>query len=314
MHGVYNFLKPPGLTSHDVVSYARRVLGTKRIGHTGTLDPAASGVLPLCVGHATRLVEYLQSERKTYIAEIGFGSETDTLDALGQTIAHGDFSHLNEEKVRAILEQFTGKIAQIPPMYSALKRDGQSLHEIARAGGSVEIETRPVTIYDLQLTRFERAASTCSAWIRVECGSGTYIRSLIRDIGRALECPATMNFLVRTQSGRFSINDAILPQHLADAAPFSLHTTLQWCATREIVSTAAAQRLSHGQKATIEAGNLTTENQNERVLVRNEAMTIFALATPDEIGASAREGGRFRVEKLFFNEEANVEQTRGLLA
>ncbi len=148
MHCVYNFLKPPGLTSHDVVSYARRVLGTKRIGHTGTLDPAAAGVLPLCVGHATRLVEYLQSGRKTYIAEISFGSETDTLDALGEIIARGEWSHLNEELVRAILPQFVGDIAQVPPLYSALKRDGQTLHQIARAGGHVEIEARSVVIYD----------------------------------------------------------------------------------------------------------------------------------------------------------------------
>ena len=302
MHGVYNFLKPPGLTSHDVVSYARRVLGTRRIGHTGTLDPAAAGVLPLCVGHATRLVEYLQSSRKIYIAEMTFGTETDTLDALGEIVARGDNSGLNEEKIRALLPQFTGQISQIPPLYSALKRDGQSLHEIARAGGSVEIQARPVTIYDLQLTRFINTASTCSAWIRVECGSGTYIRSLIRDIGRALECPSTMNFLVRTQSGHFSINDAILPSDLPSAVGFSLHTALQWCATREAISTPAAQRLAHGQKTMIESGTIINPNQGERVLVRDENQTIFALAVPDENGATAQEGGRFRAEKVFFSD------------
>ena len=319
MHGVYNFLKPPGLTSHDVVSYARRVLGTKRIGHTGTLDPAAAGVLPLCVGHATRLVEYLQSERKTYSAEIAFGIETDTLDALGEIVARGDNSRVNAEKIRAVLPQFTGAISQIPPLYSALKRDGQSLHEIARAGGSVEIEARPVTIYDLQLRRFERAASTCastcSAWIRVECGSGTYIRSLIRDIGRVLGCAATMNFLVRTQSGIFSLNDAILPQDLPNAIGFSLYTALQWCAEREIISTPCAQRLAHGQKTMIEAGNIINPHQGERVLVCDENRTIFALAVPDENGATSREGGRFRAEKVFFSDKTeNSVRQDGLLA
>ena len=314
MHGVYNFLKPPGLTSHDVVSYARRVLGTKRIGHTGTLDPAAAGVLPLCVGHATRLVEYLQSERKTYRAEIIFGHETDTLDALGAIIARGDNSAANEDRIRAVLPQFTGQISQIPPLYSALKRDGQALHEIARAGGSVEIEARPVVIYNLQLTRFERTASTCSAWLRVECGSGTYIRSLIRDIGHTLNCPATMNFLVRTQSGRFAIDDAVLPHDLGTATPFSLRTALNWCASREIVATPCAQRLAHGQKTMLEAGAIVNAGQGERVLVSDAERTIFALAVPDEKGATAIAGGRFRAEKVFFNTHEDSPEPSGILA
>ncbi len=156
-------------------------------------------------------------------------------------------------------------------------------------------------------------ASTFRAWIRVECGAGTYIRSLIRDIGHALNCPATMSFLVRTHSGHFSIDDAVLPQNLGAATPFSLHTALQWCATREIVTDAGAQRLAHGQKAMIEAGAILNIQQGERVLIRDRNRTIFALAVPDEIGANAQEGGRFRAEKVFFSDSEASPEPSGLL-
>ena len=149
MHGVLNILKPPGPTSHDIVAQARRALKTKRVGHTGTLDPAACGVLPLCIGHATRLVEYLQAARKIYVAEATFGFETDTLDAVGQTIARSDASHIDEAALNMALHRFRGEIAQVPPMFSALKREGKSLYELARAGETVEIEARAATIFAL---------------------------------------------------------------------------------------------------------------------------------------------------------------------
>src|SRR4028119_1875675 len=125
MHGVLNLLKPPGMTSHDAVSFVRRVAGMKRVGHTGTLDPAAAGGLPIASGQATRLVEYLQAGRKTYIAELTFGYETDTLDAIGEVISEGDASHVDLESLRRVLDTFRGTISQTPPLYSAIKRDGK---------------------------------------------------------------------------------------------------------------------------------------------------------------------------------------------
>ena len=219
-HGVVNFLKPPGMTSHDAVSFVRRVANNKRVGHTGTLDPAAAGVLAICVGQATRLVEYLQAGRKTYLAEITFGTETDTHDAIGNVVSEGDASHVNLETLRRVLDQFRGRIQQTPPIFSAIKIDGQKLYDLARAGveeSEIEIAAREVEIHALVVTRFlssTRSDQKPRAMLRIECGSGTYIRSLVRDIGRALGCGATMTFLVRTQNGAFDIDEAWTPEQI----------------------------------------------------------------------------------------------------
>ena len=272
LHGVVNFLKPPGMTSHDAVSFVRRVAGTKRVGHTGTLDPAAAGVLPICIGQATRLVEYLQAGRKTYIAEITFGYETDTLDAIGETISEGDASHIELESLRRVLDAFRGTILQTPPLYSAIKKDGKKLYELARDGveeSEIEIAAREVEIHALFVTRFF-AANTLStrssdtqrddsqrnnyprAMLRIECGSGTYIRSLVRDIGRALGCGATMTFLVRTQNGAFDIADAYTPQDLEHdfaSALLPMKEVLRWCAFAIIEDDEAIEKLAKGQQA-----------------------------------------------------------------
>jgi tRNA pseudouridine55 synthase len=303
MHGVLNVLKPPGPTSHDIVSQARRALKTKRIGHTGTLDPAACGVLPICVGHATRLVEYLQATRKTYVAEASFGFETDTLDAMGTEVARSATARLYEAGVAGVLEQFRGEIAQVPPMFSALKRDGKSLHELARTGETVEIEARPATIFALELVGFEVRGGVPTATLRLECSPGTYVRSLVRDIGRALGTHATMTFLVRTQSGRFHIGDAVPPEDMKAEMLVPLAQALRWCAAREVESEALVQKLARGQKIVLDAGETQENGAGERVLVRGESGTA-ALALPDEAGASARGGGAYRAEKVFLSDGA----------
>ena len=299
-HGVLNVLKPPGMTSHDVVSVVRRARGTKRVGHTGTLDPAASGVLPICVGHATRLAEYLQSDTKIYRAEMSFGFETDTLDALGQIIERGDAAFLTETSLAQSLEKFRGAIEQTPPMYSALKRDGKKLYELARAGETIEIAARPVTISRLELLRFE-SGPTPRAWLDIECSSGTYIRSLVRDIGQSLGVPATMTFLVRTQSGRFSIENAVLIEDISIEQLIPFADCARWCVAREIVSDALTKRLSLGQKTLLppleNEGLLNDDRQ--LVLVRDRESTIFVLALPAVIEATAREGGLFAPDKVF---------------
>ena len=210
-HGVIPFLKPPGMTSHDAVAHVRRVLKVKRVGHTGTLDPAATGVLPICVGQATRLVEVLQSGTKRYLAEATFGYETDTLDAVGHIIRECGCSHINEAALERACAGFRGSTEQQPPMHSAIKLEGHRLYEVARAGGEVEIPKRPVHISELSITLFQ-GGTRPRAFLDIECSGGTYIRSLTRDIGRSLDCAATMTFLTRTRNGRFDLLNTITPQ------------------------------------------------------------------------------------------------------
>ena len=209
IHGILNIYKEPGYTSHDVVARLRGILKQKKIGHTGTLDPAAEGVLPVCLGSGTRLCDILTDKRKTYRAVLLLGTETDTQDTTG-TILHTcgpqRLAELGEEEVRRAAESFIGPYAQIPPMYSALKVNGKRLYELAREGKEIERRPRPVEIYRLTVDsiRLPRAELT------VECSKGTYIRTLCHDIGSRLGCGGCMEKLVRTQTGRFCLEDSLL--------------------------------------------------------------------------------------------------------
>lgn len=212
MNGIINVLKPPGMTSHDVVSFVRRVYGLKKVGHAGTLDPAAAGVLPVFIGCATRLIEYTTDTSKSYRAEITFGYETDTGDDTGTVTCTGSVTGLEEEKLSAALAQFRGSITQIPPAYSAIKKDGKKLYELARAGLAVQADPRQVMIEKLELVGLEAG----KAIIDVDCSKGTYIRTLCQDIGRAIECPATMSFLIRTRVGFFSLAQAVTLEEIEE--------------------------------------------------------------------------------------------------
>lgn len=209
MNGILNFLKPPGMTSHDAVAVVRRVLWTKKVGHTGTLDPQAAGVLPICVGQATRIVELLQEDRKTYRAELTLGVTTDTQDRWGTILSENPVSVSREELLDAF-DRFTGEIAQIPPMYSALKVDGQKLCDLARKGIDVEREARMRTIHAIRLIRFDGR----KAIFDVVCSKGTYVRTLCHDIGHHLGCGAMMSFLLRTATGAFTLTDSITLEEL----------------------------------------------------------------------------------------------------
>lgn len=301
MHGVLNLLKPPGMTSHDAVAFVRRVLKNKRVGHTGTLDPAAAGVLPICVGQATRLVEYLQAGTKEYIAEATFGYETDTLDAVGQTIREAPTAQINLEALRKALDGFRGEINQTPPLYSALKKDGQKLYEIARAGGELEIESRKVTISNLEVTRFFEGERP-RAMIHIQCSGGTYIRSLVRDIGKALGSAATMTFLVRTRSGEFSSEQALsCEEFAAEPTLVPFEESLRWCARHQVISNEGALTLFQGKliktpvlsDATQLSGSAHSQAPAKTILIHNEAKTLFALAIP------SRETGFYRADKVF---------------
>lgn len=199
--GVVVVDKPAGMTSHDVVDALRRLFRTKRIGHTGTLDPDATGVLVLCVGNATRLVEYLTAARKHYVTQIVLGVETDTQDASGLVLVERAADHLSEADVLALLPRFRGTIEQVPPMVSARHHEGKRLYELARAGVTVEREPRPVQIDELELTDFQPGPRP-QATLEVTCSTGTYIRTLAADIGEAAGTGGMMQTLQRTWVGQ----------------------------------------------------------------------------------------------------------------
>lgn len=204
MDGLINIYKEKGFTSHDVVAKMRGILHMKKIGHTGTLDPDAVGVLPVCIGKGTRLCSILENHDKTYEAVLLLGQETDTQDVSGKVLAQKQVS-VSEEQVLSAFSAFRGKIMQIPPMYSALKVNGKKLYEYAREGKVIERTPRPVEIYELTVKQIALPRVTFT----VSCSRGTYIRTLCHDIGQALGCGGCMESLIRTRVGNFMLKDAI---------------------------------------------------------------------------------------------------------
>ena len=216
INGLINVYKEPGYTSHDVVARLRGILKQKKIGHTGTLDPAAQGVLPVCLGTATKLCDMLTDRTKTYRAVLLLGRDTDTQDTTGETVFADEAGALalDEERVREAVMGFLGDYDQIPPMYSALKVKGQKLYELARAGKEVERAPRPVTIHALEVV--EQTGPNCYT-LRVRCSKGTYVRTLCHDIGAALGCGGCMSALRRTEAAGFSLAEAVPLEALLDA-------------------------------------------------------------------------------------------------
>lgn len=204
MTGIVIVDKPAGWTSQDVTARLRRVFGTRRIGHGGTLDPMATGVLPVFVGRATRGVEFFEHADKTYEAVLRLGTVTDTQDSTGAVLEKRPAA-VTEAEFRNILPKFTGKIAQVPPMYSAIKVDGKKLYELARAGKEIERKPREITVFSLDLLEFTGE----TAKIRVHCSKGTYIRTLCHDIGAALGCGGCMEALRRTAAGEYTLADSV---------------------------------------------------------------------------------------------------------
>lgn len=205
MFGFINVYKPEKMTSHDVVAKLRKITGIKQIGHTGTLDPFAQGVLPICIGKATRLIEYLNDD-KEYIAQIQFGKNTDTYDIEGKVTDEFDKKITIEELIN-ILKNFKGEIIQYPPIYSAIKVNGKKLYQYAREGKNIEIKPRKVFIKNINLLNFDQRKQT--AEIFISCTKGTYIRSIAYDIGKCLNCGAYLSKLTRTKAGDFSIENSI---------------------------------------------------------------------------------------------------------
>ena len=204
INGIVNIYKEKGYTSHDVVAVLRKVVGQKKIGHTGTLDPDATGVLPVCLGKATKLCDLLTDKNKTYEAVLLLGKTTDTQDITGEVLEEKSTEALTEEKVREAIEGFIGDYEQIPPMYSALKVNGKKLYELAREGKVIERKARPVKILDIQILEIDLP----KVRMEVSCSKGTYIRTLCHDIGEKLGCGGCMESLIRTRVSTFRIEDA----------------------------------------------------------------------------------------------------------
>lgn len=208
MNGILNVLKPPGMTSHDVVSYIRKVTGIKRIGHTGTLDPGAAGVLPICIGKSTKIVDFIMNDKKIYICELTLGNKTDTYDKYGNFInsSWNSIDDFDISTFEGILEDFKGEIMQRPPAYSAIKVNGRRAYDLARMGKSVELPERKVTIFDIKVIKY----SLPRILMEIKCSKGTYIRSICSDIGDRLGYGGYMSFLIRTATGKFNLNNSCI--------------------------------------------------------------------------------------------------------
>lgn len=256
--GVLVVDKPAGMTSHDVVARVRRALDMRRVGHTGTLDPAATGVLVCAVGRATRLVPVLQAGRKTYAATAVLGVVTDSQDADGEVVATTDASHLTEQGVCEVMNRFIGTIEQVPPMVSAVKVDGTRLHELAREGVEVEREARSVTVHDLVMEDWEPGEHPRVSFL-VTCSTGTYVRTLAHDIGVRLGVGGSLVSLRRVANGPFTIDRAMTldeVQRLGDADELRERLLSPAAATAHVprieVAEEVALRMSHGQRVALD--------------------------------------------------------------
>lgn len=213
MDGVIIINKPTGQTSHNLVGFTRRLFNIKKVGHTGTLDPDASGVLPICIGRGTKAADMLTASDKAYRAQFILGMTTDTLDASGEILTEQPVN-VSKEQIEEKIKEFIGEIYQIPPMFSAIKKDGKKLYELAREGITIEREKRKVTIFDIKICEIDM--ENYAITIEVSCSKGTYIRTLCEDIGMALGCGAYMNTLVRTKSAGFTLEESHTPEELLE--------------------------------------------------------------------------------------------------
>jgi tRNA pseudouridine55 synthase len=217
MNGIINVLKPAGMTSFDVVSFLRKTAGQKKIGHTGTLDPSAVGVLPVCLGNATKAIEFMIDKDKVYRAELVLGITTDTQDTSGKVLSTTK-PDVSDKQITDTIMGFVGQIEQLPPMYSAIKINGKKLYDLAREGIEVDRQARKITIFDIEVLRIWDDNITKKVLMNVHCSKGTYIRTLCNDIGNLLGCGGCMSFLVRTKAGNFDISSAYTVEQIAEMA------------------------------------------------------------------------------------------------
>lgn len=285
LFGFLNVYKPSGMTSHDVVAKLRRITKIKQIGHTGTLDPFATGVLPVCIGKATRLIEYLKDD-KEYLATVQFGKNTDTYDIDGNVTQIFN-RKISESELLEVLKSFQGEISQFPPIYSAIKVNGKKLYDYARTGQTVEIKPRKVTIFKIELVDFDENLQ--QAKIIVACSKGTYIRSIAYDIGQKLNCGGYLAALERTKAGNFLAACSVRLEDLADVETVKNHliNPLEVMDIPQIqLSEEDKLRVSHG---------MSIENKN-----LNHLLDIVFLVYSGRIYAIGKvEQNKILVKKLF---------------
>ena len=277
--GILNINKPRGMASFAVVSLVKRLTGVRRVGHAGTLDPIADGVLPICLGRATRVVEYLVDAPKTYHAVVRLGETTDTFDSEGAVVATADPSGVTQGDVERELSHFVGEIQQLPPMYSALKHEGQPLYRYARAGKTAPRELRTVTIYRLELRRFARPVVE----LELACGRGAYVRTLVHDLGEKLGCGAHVTELTRLQSGPFTLEEAVGLEEFRQAVEEGVWEELAFAPDRVLESWHAALL---GRQHSFEA-------RRGRLLVLAPVRQEFANLAPDTPCRAYSEDGEF---------------------
>jgi len=281
--GILNLDKPRGKTSFDVVALVRRLSGERRVGHAGTLDPDATGVLPICLGQGTRLIEFLAGATKIYRAEIELGIATDTYDATGKVTQRGDVSSLTKEQVETALSSFSGCIDQIPPMYSAVKQQGIPLYRWARAGVELPRRARRVELSRLEIVDWQFPLFT----VEVECSKGTYIRSLAHDLGQKLGCGAHLRNLVRLKSGPFHIGDAVNISKLEEAFRQG-----QW-----------AELLHPIDVAVLHLPAITVDEENEKAVINGRLLALTqGTGVSEKICRAYARDGRF-IAILRYEEE-----------
>lgn len=296
--------KPEGPTSHDVVALARRALGTRKIGHTGTLDPFASGLLVLCVGRATRLAEYLTGLPKSYVAEARLGVETDTLDREGRVVAETDvWAGLTRDEIESATTALVGEIEQVPPQFSAKKVGGEAMHRKARRGETVELPPVPVTIYALEVHEVDLPRVTFS----VRCSSGTYVRALARDLGAGLGVGAHLTALRRTAVGGLDVEraaslDALDVVEVVEAARLSPVDALAHLARIEVDADAArrirhGQRIHHAKESRTAAESRTA--QKSRVEHDGDLEPVLVTRGGELVAVADVEGGVLKPRKVF---------------
>lgn len=298
LNGIINIYKEKGYTSHDVVAKARRILSEKKIGHTGTLDPEAEGVLPLCIGQATKAVQYITDADKCYEAEVILGAYTTTEDHTGEIIETFDVN-VTKEEVMQTVSSFKGAYIQVPPMYSAIKINGVRLYELARKGIVIERPQREVTIYDCQITEW---LTESRFKIQVHCSKGTYIRTLCTDIGKKIGCGAYMGELLRTKVGAYTVQNSItlgaLESHKAQLDKYI-------CSLEDIFKDVPKVQVKESANKFLYNGNKLSMNnlaevpdvlQDELVRVYDSNNQFIALYNLDH------QDHCFQVEKMFYNQ------------
>jgi len=271
MDGIILVNKPSGMTSHDVVNKLRRILKTKKVGHCGTLDPDATGVLVVCVNKATKVLQFLTSESKEYIATLSLGTSTDTYDASGKIIETKEFHALDNNEIVACFNNFIGSQEQKPPIYSAIKVNGKKLYEYARAGEQVEVPTRSVTVNHLEILQIENNLIK----FKVGCSKGTYIRSLCYDLAKALGYPGHMKDLIRTKSGNFSLENCFTLEQIENGE----YTTVS---LEEALN--SYQQLVVDDEKIIFHGKKIKSDLNEQVVILNRQGKVLAMYGPDGNG------------------------------